>query len=56
MFFHVGRQDGLILYTRAQLNLRYILLSDDSEEISVLLDLVEKDLDQTGVSMATLHR
>ncbi|CAM6085267.1 unnamed protein product [Calypogeia fissa] len=49
-------KDGLILYVRAQLNLRYILSRDDSEEICILLDLVEKDLDQTGISMAGVHR
>jgi hypothetical protein len=50
-----GHQDGLVYYVRAQLNLRHVISRDAGEEISTLFGLVEKDLDQTGVTMG-LHR
>ncbi|KAL3675793.1 hypothetical protein R1sor_025741 [Riccia sorocarpa] len=49
-------KDGLVLYARIQLNLRYILASSGSQEISDLLELVEKELDQSGVALSALYR
>ncbi|BBN18785.1 serine-protein kinase ATM [Marchantia polymorpha subsp. ruderalis] len=49
-------KDGLVLYARIQLQLRYILDPDESHEVSNLLELVEKELDQSGVALSALYR
>ncbi|KAL2608088.1 hypothetical protein R1flu_026661 [Riccia fluitans] len=49
-------KDGLVLYARIQMNLRYILASSETEEISDLLELIERELDQSGVALSALYR
>lgn len=49
-------QDALVLYVRVQLQLRYILVSEDLEVLEELLELVEKELDQTGIASMGMYR
>ncbi|KAJ7559328.1 hypothetical protein O6H91_04G079500 [Diphasiastrum complanatum] len=49
-------KDGLVLYLRAQLNLRRIIASRDCGVLQELLELIEKELDHTGAFLAGCFR
>ncbi len=45
-----------MLYARAQLKLQYIVMLDEGGVLEELMGLVEKELDQTGITVAGMHR
>jgi hypothetical protein len=45
-----------VLYARAQLKLQYIVMLDEGGVLEELMGLVEKELDQTGIAVAGMHR
>lgn len=49
-------QDELILYTRMQLKLQYVVTLDEGGALEELMGLVEKELDQIGISLTGRHR
>ncbi len=45
-----------MLYARAQLKLQYTVMLDEGGVLEELMGLVEKELDQTGITVAGMHR